>query len=464
MKRELTFQKYIFFTIYCESGSLAWHLQKEGKDVIVAQVDDLSTIGQKKPEDKEAKKRRLGMWEGILNKQSAEKFIEKLDKIENKDEYFIVFDFNTLYEMSERVTKMGFVHGLFPTKFDYMLESDRNMAKDFVQEYYPDLKVAEVSEFKSIDDGIEFLEKSEEFWALKGNDASATTVVPSTKVLEFARDELVGVLRAHREDYERKGFILERQIRDGVEFCTQCIYYNGKHVAYSVDIENKAFGSGNVGPKVGCAFDLVVSIPDDAPVLSKVFTDAMDKLAAKHKGLFYADCNTILKDGELYFLEFCSNRMGYDSIQTECEMAGSVSNYFEALASGENPYVEKYGVAVRGLNMNKDDDGDLIKDIEMRWKHEDEVHIFPYDMHKDESTGKMMNGGYDWELLAVFTGSSDDCEYAISKAYEVVERFSFDEMYTRSKGDFNDRSYDGNILDRLDGIEALITPVVEEEE
>lgn len=463
-QKEKTFQKYIFFTIYHESSSLAWHLIKEGKDVVVGLVDDLSTVNVKTKEDAEAKIRRTGMWKGILAIEKAEDLIKKMKDYENKEEYFVVCDFNTLYPYAEKLVKMGFVNGLFPTKFDYDLEADRNMAKTFVQSYYPELKVAEVSEFKTIEEGIEFIKESEEFWALKGNDSGATTVVPCTKVLEFAKEELIDVLTSYKEDYERKGFILERQIRDGIEFCTQCVYYNGKHVAYSVDIENKAMGSGNVGPKVGCAVDMVVAIPDDAPINSKVFSEAMDKVAAKHPGLFYADCNTILKDGELYFLEFCSNRMGYDAIQTEVAMAGGVSNYFESLVNEENPYDKRFGVSVRGLNMNKDDKGDLLPNISMRWSQECEECIFPYDMHKDEKTGKMLNGGYDWELLAVFVGASDDLDYAIMKAYEAMNSFSFDEMYTRSEGDFRDRTYDGNILDRFEAIQALISSPESEDE
>lgn len=463
MEKEKTFQKYIFFTIYHESSSLAWHLQKEGKDVTVALVNNLKTVGQNEPEDKEAKERRLGMWQGILPIVKAEDYLAEMDKFENKEDYFVICDFNTLYFYAKKIKGMGFTNGLLPTKFDFDLEADRNMAKDFVQAYYPELKVAEVSEFKTIDEGIEMITNSEEFWALKGNDPSATTVVPCTTVLEFAKDELISTLTAHKQDYERKGYILERQIRDGIEFCTQCVYYNGKRIAYSIDIENKAFGSGNCGCKVGCAIDLVVAIPEDASVIPKVFSDAMDKLASKHTGLFYVDCNTILKDGELYFLEFCSNRMGYDAIQTECEMAGSVSNYFESLANGMNPYISKFGVCVRGLNMNKDDKGGLLKNIPMRWNEDSEDHIWPYDMLKDEDTGKMVNSGYDWELLSVFTGASDDVDFAVIKAYEAVDNFSFDEIYYRPQHDFTSREYDGNILDRLDGIEALMAPIEVEE-
>jgi phosphoribosylamine-glycine ligase len=219
-------------------------------------------------------------------------------------------------------------------------------------------------------------------------------------------------------------------------------------------------GSGNCSIKVGCAENLIISIPDDAPILLKAFSEATDKLAAKHQGLFVMDANTILKDGDLYFLEFCT-RWGFDSTQTEMEMAGGVSNFFEAVANGRNPFEKKYGVAVRGLNMNTDEKGALTPNIQMRWDKEEEEHIFPFDVSKDEN-GKYIHNAYEYELLSVFTGSSDDCQYAIMKAYEALGSFSFNEMYYRSYDDFICREYDGNILDRLDAIQDLInSPEVE---
>lgn len=461
--KELKWQKYIFFSIYCESASLAWHLQLEGKDVILAQVNDLKSIGKKEVENSESKKRRLNMWEGILTKKVAETFIDEIAKYNNKDEYFVVFDFNTLWMFAEKAKKAGFKYGLFPNKLDYLLESDRNLAKQFVQENYPELKTAECFEYNSIDEAIEMINESEDFWALKGNNNCFSTVVPTTKNIEFAREEIIDVLNFHKSEAEKEGFVLEKQIRDGIEFCTERIYWNGKPVAHSIDLENKAMGGGNCSIKVGCAENLIISIPDDAPILLKAFSDATDKLASKHDGLYFIDANTILKDGELYFLEFCT-RWGFDSTQTEVEMAGSVSNYFESIANGKTPFINKFGVGVRGLNLNTDENGVLLPNIQMRWEKEEEEHIFPFDVSKDEKTGKMIHNGYEWELLSVFTGSSDDLEYAVIRAYNALESFSFNEMYYRSFEDFMCRDYDGNILDRYHAIQALISSPESKEE
>jgi len=456
---KIKFQNWIVFTAYSESLGLCMHLKKEGKNVTLAQIDDLKIIGTKgSAEEKDTKKRRTSPGDGLIEKTTAEKMIEKLSKVKDtdKDNYFIIFDFNSLHPLADKVLKMGFVHGLFPSKFDYKLENDRAFGKEFVQMYYPDLKVAPMEEYKSIEEGIDMVLDSEEFWALKGNDICCQTVVPCTKNLGFAKEEIIDALRSHKEDYERQGFILEKQIRDGIEFCPQAIFYNGEPVAYSVDLENKAIGNANLSIKGGCAMDVVVSIPNDAEIVKIAFPEVVQKLAKKHKGLYYMDANIILKDGIYYYLEFCSNRMGYDAYQTECEMAGGVSNYFEALANGESPYQSKYGVAVRGFNLHRDHDGNSAKDMTIRWNEEIEDQIYFYDCRRDDKTGKYVNSGYEWELLAVFTGSSDDVDYAIIKAYEAIEGFSFDELYFRSYDDFICRNYDGNILDRLDAIEDII--------
>lgn len=462
-KHALEFNKYIIFSVYADGGALAWHLQNEGKEVVLAQVNDIKTVGIKKPEDGETKKRRLTPFNGMLTKKKAEDLIKEMEKISNKDEYFVIFDFNSLYAYAEKATKMGFRHGIFPTKFDYDLENDRKWAKEFVQKHYPDLKVAEVEEYKTIEEGIEMIEGSEEFWALKGNDVECQTVVPGCKDLDFARAEIIDALKSHKEDYERQGYILERQIRDGIEFCPQIVFYDGVPLAYSVDLEQKAIGSGNTGPKVGCTMNIMVEMDPDAPIVRKAFPPAVYKLAASHKGLFFTDANIILKDGDYYYLEFCQNRFGYDAIQTECEMAGGVSNYFEALANGENPYQSKFGVAVRGLNMHRDHDGRVMNNMAMRWQPEVLPHLWPFDMHKNTEKGGYENGGYEYDLLCVFTASSDDLEYAIKKCYENINKFSFDEMYYRSQGDFVDRTYPSNLLDRYDAIESIISSPVDEE-
>ncbi len=450
------FNKFILFTSYGEGLSLAKHLLDEGKEVLVGMVDDLETVGAKEPEDSSAYRARWRQYNGLLDKQKAESLIEKMKNFKDKDEWFVLFDFNNLWQFAEEALKAGFSKGLFPSRLDYKLESDRELAKKFVLKNYPDLKVAEVQEFKTAEEGVDFLKESEEFWALKGNDAGATTVVPSTHINEFATEELANALMGNKESYESKGFILERQIRDGTEVCPQLISYDGMPVATCIDLEDKGFSDTEGSEKYGCSQNCVAATPMDCELNKIAFPEVVNKMAKKHKGLHFWDANLICKDGEYYYLEFCANRMGFDSIFAECEMAGGVSNYFNALSQAKVPYEAKYGAGVRGFSMKRDDQGAIQKDIPLLFDEEIKSHLWFYGVQQKD--GKLVNTGasYGDNIAGIdlvgFTESSDDNEYAWHKLKEVIEKFSFNGLYIRSFNDYH------ALDERLEKLETVLEP------
>lgn len=449
--------KYIFFTVWGESLGIPLQLARSGAEILVGMVDDMKSVGGK--EDPEKHKLRMKNFQGLLDIQKAETLIEKMRNFKDKEDYFVFFDFNTLWRYSEEAKRQGYTKGLFPSKFDYLLENDRDMGKEFVKKFYPDVRVAEVQTFKTIDEGIEYITECEEFLALKGNDSECSTVVPDTKDIEFARAEMMDALTSGKNNYEAKGFILEKQIRDGVEFCPEAVFWDGELVAANIDLESKSVGGMNSGFKTGCAINLIREIPLDASIIATAFPEGMMKLARKHSGLFFADMNFIQKDNELFFLEFCAARPGYDALVTEIEMSGGSANYFEALSAGESPYLRTYGAGVRAMNLNGS--GEFKGGLSMRWKPEVDGHIWPFEILKKD--GKFQNLGLDAALYTV-TESSDDPEYAIMKTYDLLEKVSFKEPYYRSREDFLSRGYPSSILNRNDAIENLVTPAVEGEE
>lgn len=455
------FNQFVLITAFGEALPLAHHLLMEGKDVVVGMVDDVKDIGEKESEDSEAHKLRWAAYEGMMEKMTVQKAMAFLKgvKDEERDNWFVIFDFNVLWKYADEAKKMGFRNGLFPSKLDYVLESDRDLAKDFVLKYYPALKVAEVEQFKMAEEGIEFIKESDEFWALKGNDAGATTVVPRHTNIEFVKDALVQALQSDSDSYQRKGYILERQIRDGLEVCPQMIWYNGKRVAASIDLEDKNYSDDEDSEKYGCAINLIASIPMDCELVKIAFPPETDKLAAKHPGLFYLDCNMIMKDGENYYLEYCSGRMGYDAIFAECDMAGGVGNYFNALAHGVNPYIKKYGAGVRGFSRKREKDGMLRGGIPIRFDLHVVDHLWFFGAQK--KAGQFVNTGgafgdncHGIDLLA-FTEAANDWEYAVIKLYDVISNFSHDGMYKRS-------DFKPVIEPRIEGLEKFITSAVEE--
>ena len=219
--------KYIFFTSHGYGLPIAKKLIDEGNDVTVAMVNDLEFLEANLSDaDKETKRRRLSLYDGILEKMPAEKVIKAMEKIEDKDEYFVFFDLNSLWKYSEMVIKMGFEKGIFPTFEDWKLEEDRNMAKGIVEKHYKDLEIAEVEEFKSVEDAEEFLKEAEHCFVLKGNSDDCSTVVPHTDDVEFANKLIIDQLQDGRAEYEAAGFILEKKIPNAMEFTPEMFWCN----------------------------------------------------------------------------------------------------------------------------------------------------------------------------------------------------------------------------------------------
>lgn len=439
------FNKYVIFSVWGEGVSVAWHLQNAGKQVIFAMLEDISLIGLKETPDE--KRRRMMIGKGIFNTKKAETFVETMQKWPDKDEWFIFFDFNNQWKLAKELK--DFPYGNFPTKFDFTMEGDRDSAKEVVKKYYPGVRLAEVEQFKSAEDAAEFLEESEEFWALKANSPDGKTVVPKTKDLMFAKREIMEALNASKPEYESKGFILERQIRDGLEVCTEGHWWDGELVSVVIDLENKMLGAGNTGFQVGCAGNLIHEIPMGSELAKLALPEIIQKEGKKRRGLWIADANFIIKDGDLYYLE-CGFRPGYDSFMTELEMAGGASFYFDSLFNGEPLFKSSFGVGIRGFNLKKEHDlpeggtkiglGDAME------------HIWPYGLFKAD--GNFMDSNYTIDAILA-TGASDDPEYAAMKAYQVLESCSYDCIYYRPIHDWLSTSYPGNISTRLEGLQRL---------
>ena len=221
--------KYIFFSYFGLSFPIVKKLIEEGNEVTVALVQDVSELGiPGKKEDNEEKKNRLSLYDGVFEKKPAKQVISEMSRIKNKDEYFVVFDFNDLWKYSELALKLGFKNGFFPLKEDFELESDREKAQILVDEHYNGLKVAEIHDFKKIEDAIQFIDESEKPFVLKGNLEAAKTVVPMYKNIELVKEKLKKTLIKDRKDYEAKGFILQERIENVCEITPEIMFYNGK--------------------------------------------------------------------------------------------------------------------------------------------------------------------------------------------------------------------------------------------
>lgn len=436
----------VWFTFDGIGLPIAKKLIAEGNNVIIAQIQSKKDLNEDDNEEPEVKRRRLSLYDGILDKQDAAKVLRQMKNVKDKDKWIVFFDFNSMGFMAEKVLAMGYKRGLFPLLKDCELEKDRDAAKDIVKKHYPDLTVAEVNEFSKAADGIKFLEETEQLWVLKGNGDSAKTLVPQNDDPELAKRILIDALEAHTKNYEEDGgFILEEKIVDGYEATPQIVFLDGKVVFTDVDIENKNVGAGNLSVQTGAMQTLVVKSKLKDKINDIAFPDWVYKRAKEHTGLFITDAGLICKDGKYYFTEFCFQRFGYDSFFAEIDMAGTATDFFSKLFKGENPLVQDFGVAIRGMNMHKGDkDRRVLEGVSMTTGDADHTYMFECKAEDD----KYVSTGGGWDLV-VFAGSGVSINAAAEIAYKAADDFAFEDLYYRPKFDFLSFDYISSIPNRF---------------
>lgn len=443
----------VLFSFEGISFSVFHKLIQEGQNVVIAQVQSKKDLGEDDTEDSESKRRRLSLYDGILEKHDAMKVLKEMESVENKDEWLIWCDFNNLGVIGEKILKMGFTHGLIPTTEDTTLEGDRNKAKEIIKEYYPDVSLGEVHEFKSAKDGVKFLEETEKMYVLKGNGdgEGARTIVPYGEDPETAKQILIDALESHSKDYENGGYILEEKIIDGYEATPQIVFFDGEVVFTDVDIENKPIGCGNISLQTGCMQCVVVKTEEKAKINKIAFPKWVYDQAKKHKGLFIVDCGLIFKDGKAYFTEFCFQRFGYDSFFAEVSMSKSITDFFVELFKGKNPLKKDFGVSVRGMNLHKDGkERRVLEGISMT---EPDEHTFVFECKMEDEKHVSTGGGWD---LVVFTGVSDDFEEAVHDAYVTADGFAFEDLYVRPEFDYLSEDYVSSIPNRFNELRDKI--------
>ncbi len=432
--------KYVIFTFSGEGLAIAEQLQKEGESVTIAQIRDQEKIllpeelKETEPEDPKKKAARLSMYNGCIPKYDADKVVANLKRVKDKSDYFLLFDFNQDYQYADQLDGLGF-KGNFPTEEDRRFEVDRDMAKEFVKKNYPGVKVGEKHEFKTIDEGKQFLADTDEIWVLKPYDdnTEAKTKVPDAKEPEQAKAELILALDTHKEGFESQGYVLELFIPDAIEITPERVYYDGVPLYTCCDIELKRLGS-DTGPMTGCAADLVFPVDDDSKIAKISFPKVVDDMAKKHEGWFFWDISLLINpnNGRIYMGEFCPNRPGYNSFYNELGLCGGPSTYFESMVRGGNPMKgsKNFGASVRMFSIHE---SGVKADVGIVLDEEKMDNLWMLDVKRKD--GKLMTAGYIWDV-AVATGQGNSIAEAAHEAYEGAEGIQFDNKYQRQIFDY----------------------------
>lgn len=446
--------KYIVFTFDGSGTPVAQHLQMEGQDVVLAQVNSMRSLVREDATEYEVearvdKEQRLALFDGLVKKRVAEELLKEMKSYPNPQDYFCFFDTNGLYALAEQIKDLGF-HGNFPTQEDYFYETDRDKAKEFVKRNYTKLNIARKKEFINVIDAKKFLAETDEVWVLKSNSDGANAFVPNVDDPLLAAQQLIEVLDKDKDTYGSDGFILELLIPSVMEFTPERIYYNGMLLGSSMMIENKPIGSGNISIQTGCAADLVFPISDFDRINQIAFPPIIDEIAKEHKGLFYWDASILVNksNGKMYFGEFCPNRPGYNSSFTEFAQCGSVHEFFEKVVAQKNPFtLGTVATSIRIFNLHRDNQTQEIQGgLNVDFNPNVEKDIWLWDVKKKGP--KLVNIGYG-DCIAVITGSGRSVEEAVTRMYNNLDKFSFVGAYYRPKADYLSLGYSTSILNRL---------------
>lgn len=451
---------YVFFTVESYQFPLAKHIKDEGNEVILAMVNNKNDLelGDKK-EDEKIKEFRLSVYNGLIEKRDSKEVLKFLETVKNKDDYFIFFDYNDMYKISEKVLKMGFRKGLFPTALYYRLESERMFGKKLAEEHFKNVKIAPYKEFKKVADGIKYIQESKKKLVLKSNGKGGDTIVPKVKDLELSKQQLIFMLTKKAKDYEVEGFVLEEYIDNCLEVAPVMLFWNGEPVYSLVEFEQKELGAGNIGNLKGGNLAVNMRTELDCKLNQIAFPPIIHKMAKQQPGLAIYDAGLLWNGEEFYFTEFCGMRYGYDGLYAEIVMGDKgkpfVTAYFENIMNNKSPLLNKYGVSVRLFNFECHTHGmDMsVSDVPVNYEEEVENNLFLYRVKKVKD--ELLSVG-EQDMLAVMTAADDDLNTAADKCYERVSKFYFEKLYYRIESDMLATDYKTSILNRMKAIEQFV--------
>lgn len=272
---------------------LAVLMDRQGTDVLVAVAPD-----ERSPEDRKAVE---ATGDGLVEKMPLARAITRYAGANA----IWLFDDNSLPDQADALRNKGEAV-LGTSALSAKMETDRAYAAGLAEEV--GFAMPDTQEFSDTGKAVAYLERhpgTAYVCKAQGGDADLT-FVPLPADPDRAANEM---LRGYLASLEgRKGaakrFILQERIAGGIEVNVDLALHRGRPLAAFVDLESKRRLTGDLGPMVGCAQDLVWT----APLASRLVRQTAGRFLGRPELRDYTgrvDANVILKDGKAYWLEAC---------------------------------------------------------------------------------------------------------------------------------------------------------------
>jgi len=448
-------RSYSSFAIYSvlsgvEGLPLVMKLSEEGYDAILVLMDEEAAFPDKPPPGKsffEPLRRKLYplVGEGLVRKVPADLYEPTKDTI-------IIFDFNYGFNYAEILMRK--CPGIYSFEWAYELEHNRAKSAEFVKKYYPDLYTPEEVDFppNSLKDIYRFIVDSEDFWVIKPDSDAVHTFVPDVYERKAYLSAVEHYLLSDKDILNKTRIQLQRKIV-GYECVVETWYRQGIPIMSNVDLELKNLFAGDLRPQVGCAADLVFTIPLDS-YLRKIANAPFDAIARKlyFTGVMDADIIFEAKSGKPYFLEFCPGRFGYNAIFTLLDRyRGYVGDFFRwAIIGRPHPPVDRtlYGASVRIFDYNHY--YYLGEERPRRLSIPEHCNTWLWDVMKKD--GLLYVVGSNMNIL-VITSSASTPDQALKAVKLYAREVSFDTPMWRYDIDSEEGNW--SILNRLRYIRGL---------
>lgn len=216
------------------------------------------------------------------------------------------------------------------------MEEDRAFGMKLAQQL--GMRVPESSEFGSIREAINHIERQPAAYAVKmsGADSPATTLVSETSDSEDVLLQLDSFMRHPQQTQGMKAVCVQRKIK-GIEIGVACwANGNGFVQPHNIYFEHKTLMNDDVGPNTGEMGTACINLDTKSRAWSETLGLAQP-LVEKIGYLGQLALGTIYDGENFWFLEF-SARQGWPSTHIEAELInGGYLVLFQALIGGVEP-------------------------------------------------------------------------------------------------------------------------------
>ena len=413
-------KNFLFVTIDCLAGDLAWQIVKEGHNV---------KLYTESSEDKEV----------------ADGFVQKVDDWEKEVDWADVIIFDDVLGQGEKAKKLRergkFVVG--GTPYTDKLEDDRAFGQEELKKF--GIPIIPYKDFTSFDDAINFVRGNPGKYVIKPSGPAQ-----NIKGLLFIGEEddgrdVIQVLGDYKKAWSKKITQFQLQKRTmGVEVAVGA-FFNGKEFIYPINVnfEHKKLFPGDLGPSTG---EMGTSMFWSGP--NRIFNLTLKRMESKfaEEGFVgYMDLNCIVNNHGIYPLEFTS-RFGYPTISIQQEgMITPIGEFLYELAKGNKPKLKvrkgfQVGIRIVVPPFPFDDPETF------ETKSKGSIIFFKKPniegVHIEDV--KLVNG--EWVVVGesgvvlIVCGTGSTMKQAQNQAYNRIRNISIPHMYYRK--DIGDRWFD----------------------